>query len=104
MKLWLDDVRPAPDGWTWVKDAHEAIALLARGEVEIASLDHDLGDDPWTGYYVLCWVERVMGDGQWYGPLPRFLVHSSNPVGRSKMEQAIDSIEKLHRAWLEEAE
>ena len=28
MKLWLDDVRPAPDGWLWAKSVNEAIALV----------------------------------------------------------------------------
>lgn len=28
MKLWLDDVRPAPDGWLWAKSVNEAIGLI----------------------------------------------------------------------------
>lgn len=43
MKLWLDDIRPAPEGWVWVKTAYAAKAHLARFTVEVASLDHDLG-------------------------------------------------------------
>lgn len=45
MRLWLDDVRPAPDGWVWVKTARDAIALLAAVGVAEISLDHDLGNE-----------------------------------------------------------
>ncbi len=31
-RLWVDDLRPAPDGWTWAKSSSEAIALLEAGE------------------------------------------------------------------------
>lgn len=44
-KLWLDDVRPAPEGWTWCKNIEDAKALLLTGTVVEASLDHDLGMD-----------------------------------------------------------
>lgn len=45
MKLWLDDIRPPLDGsWTWAHNYDEAVELLKTGEVEYASLDHDLGD------------------------------------------------------------
>lgn len=44
VKLWLDDVRPAPPGWTHVRSVNEALALLATGTVTAASLDHDLGE------------------------------------------------------------
>ena len=67
-RLWLDDTR-APHahgrlGWTWVRTADDAIALLARGDVVEASLDHDLdpraaiGETPTdkTGYDVLLWM------------------------------------------------
>lgn len=56
MKLWLDDVRPAPEGWEWAKDAETAVAKLMiaveREEpIESVSLDHDLGADPRQGVY-----------------------------------------------------
>ncbi len=46
MKLFVDDVRDAPDeSWTVARTAEEAIWMLARGGVEVLSLDHDLGED-----------------------------------------------------------
>jgi hypothetical protein len=46
--LWLDDVRPAPHGWTWAKSVDEAISLVMIAEFgdvpwTRASLDHDMG-------------------------------------------------------------
>jgi len=44
MKLWLDDMRPAPIGWLHAKTVAEAIELCERNpQVEKMSLDHDLG-------------------------------------------------------------
>lgn len=50
LRVWLDDVRDAPAGWT---RAHTG------GVVEI-SLDHDPADDQkfGTGYTVLTWIEE----------------------------------------------
>ena len=96
-KLWLDDVRPAPEGWEHVYTAEEAIARFATGEVIAASLDHDLGpSDAGTGYDVLVWIESAMGCGAWYGPLPRLHVHSANPVGRKRMLAAVGKIGELY--------
>jgi len=53
VKLWLDDVRPAPEGWAWARTNEQAKQILALGNVVECSLDHDLGyhdvelpDDP----------------------------------------------------------
>lgn len=50
VKLFVDDERPAPEGWRLALTAEAAIALLEHGfleghdEVEVLSLDHDLGE------------------------------------------------------------
>ena len=82
MKLWLDDVRPAPDGWTWVGTAQNAIDLLvARGqEVTEASLDHDLGtkqDGNWVAQYIARY--KLLEPGT---PIR---IHSWNPDGARTM-------------------
>ena len=43
MKIFLDDVRPAPEGWVLAHDAREAIGLLEHNDVTHISLDFDLG-------------------------------------------------------------
>jgi hypothetical protein len=99
VKVWLDDEREAPDGWARVKTPEEAIDLLRSGEVEEISLDHDLGlatsQSEQTGYQVLTWLEEAVAAGAWKHPMPMIRIHSANPVGRRRMEQAIASISRL---------
>jgi hypothetical protein len=45
MKVWHDDIRPAPDGWTWARTNNDAKRLLLEHNVECISLDHDMGLD-----------------------------------------------------------
>jgi len=97
MKIWLDDIRPAPDGWLWLKDATQFSVVYKDhlDEITHISFDHDLGDtsDPEiTGYTCLCWVEKIWWNDVTY-TLPVLTVHSANPVGRSKMQKLIDRME-----------
>lgn len=102
MNLYLDDVRnPQTDGWTIVRTVDAAKALLITGDVECATLDHDLGAcascsedamDPLvicshmqTGYDLVKWMAET---GHW--PQRKPLVHSANPVGRRNMEATIE--------------
>ena len=94
MKLWLDDVRPAPEGWRAVQTAAEAIAVLASGGVELVSLDHDLGPaEAGTGYDVASWIEEQAASGT----LRRLAwrVHSANPVGVDRMRAALESADRF---------
>ena len=95
IRIWLDDVREAPAGWTRAYTAREAIALLEAGGVVEISLDHDLGDEATcgTGNVVACWIEEAVATRGFVPPTIR--VHSANVVGRARMEQAIASIERL---------
>jgi hypothetical protein len=94
MRVFLDDLRPAPERWTLVRWPGEAIALLETGQVEELSLDHDLGDDErGTGYDVLLWIEEAVAT-RGFQP-PRIRVHSANAAARKRMEQAIDSIRRF---------
>lgn len=42
MKLFVDDMRACPEGWTPAKSVTEAIRILATMDVEEVSLDHDI--------------------------------------------------------------
>ena len=53
------------------------------------------GERERTGYDVLLWLEREVAEGRWLFPLPEIGVHSANPVGRARMEQAIASIRRM---------
>jgi hypothetical protein len=96
--VWLDDRRPAPEGWVHVRTPEEAIELLRGGEVEELSLDHDLGLDVGarerTGYDVLLWLEAEVAAGRARPPAV-MRVHSGNVGAVTRMEQAVESIRRL---------
>lgn len=97
---WLDDMRPAPEGWIWIHDAHEAIRLLAlhmstgQSGHTVWSFDHDLGDEgSLTGYDVACWIEEMAVTDPTYDP-PRILIHTANPVGRENIRRCAESVKR----------
>jgi len=94
MKVYLDDERPTPDGWTHTRWPEDAIELLKTGQVTHLSLDHDLGDDRHgTGYDVLLWLEQTVAT-EGFVP-PEVVVHSANTSARKKMNLAIKSIQRF---------
>ncbi|WP_246361973.1 cyclic-phosphate processing receiver domain-containing protein [Paenibacillus alba] len=55
--VYLDDLRPCPSGFTLAKDVNECVLLLEEFEVDILSLDHDLGwTSAQTGMDVVLWL------------------------------------------------
>lgn len=99
MKVFLDDMRTPPAGWTLVRWPSEAIRLLETGTVTDLSLDHDLGDDDrGTGYDVILWIEEAVAL-RGFEP-PRITIHSANTSARQKMELGVTSIEHLARRRL----
>ena len=90
MKLWIDDVRPAPEGYVWVKNVnHARIRILAaeydKIHIELIDIDHDAGDyAQYGGDYIklLDWLEET---GRNY-PIH---IHSMNPVGAENMRRII---------------
>lgn len=85
IRLWLDDLRPVPGGWTWVKTAEEAISLMEGGNVTEASLDHDFGEWIDEGYRLVLYMAEHAG---W--PSEGTSVHSSNPPGAGRMCDVIE--------------
>lgn len=101
MKVFLDDLRTPPEGWVLTKTVQETLTLLKTCEVTHLSLDHDLGSLDETGYDVVKWIETVVVFG--FVP-PIITVHSSNPVGRIRMQAGIESIKKIEKALKEAGE
>jgi hypothetical protein len=109
MKLFLDDMRPTPPGWVGVKTPEEAITHLETGQVELLSLDHDLGlPEPRNGYAVVKWLEYQVAT-RIFRP-PQMWVHSANSVGIQNMLRGIQSIYRLanieyifHPVWSADA-
>jgi hypothetical protein len=77
MLLWHDDVRPAPEGWVWVKTNEEALEKLRNEKVQIISLDHDLGADPEDG--ILARGHSPNGNG--FDLLKQMIEEKINPLG-----------------------
>ena len=94
MKLYLDDERAAPSGWTQAYTAPEAIVLLSQGGWQEVSLAHDLGAaENGTGHDVLVWVEGRAAEGL---EVPEVIgVHTANPAARVKMLLGVVSIERF---------
>lgn len=78
MKMWIDDLRPAPLGFYWAKSSAEALEVLtglAPVEVQGISFDHDLGGEDTTRRVMLWMVEREFWPNHVH-------IHTANPVGR----------------------
>ena len=91
MKLWVDDVRPAPEGYEWCKSVNQAKNWVDISEfdfmedIELIDIDHDAGiyaSDGGDYIKLLDWFEET---GRNY-PIH---IHSMNPVGVENMRQII---------------
>lgn len=92
MKLWIDDVRPAPEGYVWVKSVNEAKHYICVWEyqmfkeIELIDIDHDAGDYAKDGgdyIKLLDWLEA----GCFNYPIR---IHSMNAVGVANMRAIIE--------------
>ena len=90
MKLWIDDIRPAPEGYEWISSVNMAITAIELWEdlpegIELIDIDHDAGDFACDGgdyIKLLNWLEET---GRNY-PIR---IHSMNPVGVANMRAII---------------
>ena len=92
MKLWIDDLREAPEGYTWCKSVNDAKILISlcvlfkSEDIELIDIDHDAGDYACEGgdyIKLLDWLEET---GRSY-PIR---IHSQNPVGVENMHRIIE--------------
>ena len=98
MKLWIDDVRPAPEGYLWAKSVNQAIDIIdSLGlddryfdlPIDLVDIDHDAGDFYNDGgdyikfldYCEECWGKDLPFD---------IRIHSMNPVGVANMRAIIE--------------
>jgi hypothetical protein len=109
--LFVDDVRPVPDGWLVARTIEDAKSHLSTGAVDRLSLDHDMGacaaciasgedigdmTTPETTYMHWCKHEQdgtklmlwIIDTGNWSRQKPT--VHSANPVGGARMRGMIE--------------
>ena len=100
MYLWLDDVRPAPDGWTLARTAQEAIDLIDQNgsKIEAVSLDHDLGASPDDGLFARGTsletgldVARHIAKTLPFALDTPIRLHTWSPVGAQNMQWALEA-------------
>jgi hypothetical protein len=92
VKLWLDDIRPAPPGWFPVRNADDFKSVMRSHQWNAVSFDHDLGvahtlglpSDEVTGYDLAVWMFD-----QGLVPATRPTVHSANPAGADRLRALI---------------
>lgn len=97
MKLWIDDVRPAPDGYVWCTSVNSAKYYIVYGvnddttlhgryrKVELIDIDHDAGmyvNDGGDYIKLLDWLEETHRNYPIH-------IHSMNPVGVENMRRII---------------
>ncbi|OUM96684.1 MAG: cell division protein FtsJ [Thermobacillus sp. ZCTH02-B1] len=83
--VYLDDHRTCPPGFVAARSAEECILLLEAEEVDILSLDYDLGWGRPTGLEVARYIAES-------GRYPRRIyMHSSSPSGRMRMYEMLRS-------------
>lgn len=106
MRLWIDDIRPAPEGYKWVKSVDEAKIHCCQFlheqnghrvlRIEEFNLDHDSGAYQYAGrdyIELLKWLEEKQYTEGWTIDSV-FKIHSQNVVGRQNMEAIIK-----HNNW-----
>jgi hypothetical protein len=98
MKIWLDDVRKAPDdSWYWLDNPLALDMFVKLEPIEEISLDFDMGpdDESINGLDVLVHLD----DNNLLRPLilggTQFSIHSQNPVGAQRMRYYLQDIYML---------
>lgn len=88
INVYLDDLRDCPIGFTVARTFEEAVELFQQYEVNILTLDHDLGENEYgkelkNGYdFVKYFCENGLYAKKIYH-------HTDNPVGRKNMYETL---------------
>ena len=101
MKLWVDDIRPAPEGWYQARSVNVAKEMIIANweNIEILSIDYDSGDyNKFGGDYIniLKWLEEEEHKKNKNIVTFPIHIHSMNSVGAQNMRNIIQ-----HNNWKE---
>lgn len=91
MKLYLDNERDAPNGWTAVRSSQALLSALRTGAVTHVSMDHDLGPGAPSGLDIL---KGMAAQNLW--PSASLRVHSGNVAGAQAMKALIRTKAPAH--------
>lgn len=101
MKLWVDDIRPAPEGWYQAYSVNTAKEMIIAnwGNIDGISIDHDSGKyNRFGGDYIniLKWLEEEEYKANKKIVTFPINIHSMNTVGVQNMRDIIE-----HNDWKE---
>ena len=86
INLYVDDIRKCPENFIIARTYSDAIRLLNIYEINILSLDHDLGiidDVEMTGYDI---VKYICNNNI---KINKIYIHTDNVVGRQNMYETL---------------
>ncbi|OKP84711.1 cell division protein FtsJ [Paenibacillus helianthi] len=83
INLFMDDYRKRPEGFALARSTEECLMLLRECEVELLSLDYDMGPDDYSGSEV---AKRIILEKLF----PREIyLHTSSLQGRREMYEIL---------------
>lgn len=88
INLYVDDLRICPDGFIKTTNYEDTIKMLKSEEINILSLDHDLGLDS-NGKIALSGYDIVKYICENNIKINRIYLHTDNVVGRENMYQTL---------------
>ena len=94
ISIFLDDLRQTPKGFERTYTVPETIELIQdcqekHIEINVLSLDNDLGDGEAEGYTILDWMEEQFFEDESFQLPNKIVVHSDNAAARERMEMVI---------------
>jgi hypothetical protein len=95
IRLWVDDQREPPSGFTArAKTYEQAINYLKTGKVTVISLDYVLSEEK-SGYDIASWIEDQAFFGDDDIPPLEWSVHSTESIGRCGIINALQNADML---------
>ena len=97
MKLYVDDIRREPRGWTLARTINSAINCIIQFSPAEISLDHDISHETRMGGNLLihssdecfCAVANFIGAFYQNKTKPKITLHTGNPGGAVKLEHIL---------------
>lgn len=99
MKMFIDDLRKAPNDYIVCRSSKEAISFVKEnGCPEFISFDHDLGGED-TSMIFVDWLINAALDGSVSIPDGfDYWIHSANPIGAKNIEIKLGNFIKFLRS------
>ncbi|WP_046226553.1 cyclic-phosphate processing receiver domain-containing protein [Paenibacillus dauci] len=90
INLYMDDYRPCPSGFALARDGEECLMMLRDCEVNILSLDHELGFGQMDGTDV---VKAMIHEGLY---AKEIYLHTSSMHGKKRMYELLYQAKPEH--------